>query len=52
MHNDIWRQNRNFYLKVLIEMICFGIISEPFSNVPSDGQLPKLTLYDVAFPIR
>jgi hypothetical protein len=52
MHNDIWRQNRNFYLKVLIEMINFGVISEPFSNVPADGQLSKLTIYDIAFPIR
>jgi len=33
-------------------MIRFGDISEPFSNVPGDGQLPKLNLYDVAFPIR
>lgn len=33
-------------------MIIQNKIMEPFINVPKDGQLPKLTLYDVPFPIR
>ena len=50
--NNIWKQNRNFYLKILLEMCLEGKLFEPFNQTPPEGPLPKLTLYDVPYPIR
>ena len=33
-------------------MISEGKLFEPFNQTPPEGPLPKLTLYDVPYPIR
>lgn len=50
--NGVWRQNRNLYLKILLEMIAEGELLKPFNHSPPEGPLPKITLYDVPYPIR
>lgn len=50
--NPVWRKNAVFYLKVLAEMLRQNKISGPFHNLPEDGPLPKLTLYDLPYPLR
>lgn len=48
----VWKKNVNFYLKILREMMVQGKFGEPFVSLPTDGPLPKLTIYDVPYPIR
>ena len=52
MENVVWKQNRNFYMKVLHEMILARDIQEPFNKVPPEGPLPTLSPYDVPYPLR
>lgn len=50
--NLVWKQNRNLYSKVLLEMVKSKSITEPFIKVPPDGSLPRLTIYDIPFQLR
>lgn len=50
--NSIWKQNRNLYLKILLEMVNEGQLMKPFNQSPPQGPLPKITIYDVPYPIR
>lgn len=50
--NSIWKQNRNLYLKILLEMTTQGELQKPFNQSPPEGPLPRLTLYDIPYPIR
>lgn len=52
VNNAVWKQNRNFYLKIMYEMMLDGQLLSPFNQIPPEGALPKLTLYDVPYPIR
>jgi hypothetical protein len=45
MHNNLWRENRNLYLRVLLFMLEDFKLLSPFSTVPSDGPLQKLNSY-------
>ena len=51
-NNPVWKKNVNFHLKVLVEMIRNGQLSKPFNNLPEEGPLRKLTIYDLPFPLR
>ncbi len=50
--NPVWKKNLNFYLAVMLEMMYQRKIGEPFIILPNDGPLPKLTIYDIPYPIR
>ena len=50
--NNVWKNNRNLYLKILREMIQEGTLQKPFHQTPPEGPLPKITLYDVPYPVR
>lgn len=50
--NVVWKQNRNFYMKVLCEMMVTQCVMEPFSKTPPEGALPRLTPYDIPYPLR
>lgn len=52
MDNAVWKQNRNFYMRVLYEMMLAREIQEPFSRVPPEGPLPTLSPYEVPYPLR
>lgn len=52
MTNAIWKQNRNLYLRVLQEMTIQGVLMKPFNQSPPQGPLPKITIYDIPYPIR
>ena len=52
MTNSIWKQNRNLYLRVLQEMVSLGELMTPFTHSPPEGPLPKITIYDIPYPIR
>ncbi|KRX08982.1 hypothetical protein PPERSA_08185 [Pseudocohnilembus persalinus] len=48
--NPIWKQNRNLYITILLEMLQNGIVWEPFTHVPPDGPLQRLSKYDLIMP--
>lgn len=50
--NQVWKQNRNLYLKALREMVQQGGLQTPFHQTPPEGPLQKITLYDIPYPIR
>lgn len=50
--NPVWKSNRNFYLRVLAEMAATRTVLEPFNKSPPEGPLPRLTPYDVPYPLR
>ena len=39
-------------MTALLEMINQNQFMKPFSHAPPEGPLPKLTVYDIDYPIR
>lgn len=40
--NVQWKQNRNLYGMLLLDMLLAGSLTEPFNKMPADGPLPIL----------
>lgn len=40
--NLLWKQNRNVYSMLLLDMVLNNNLEEPFNKIPSDGPLPIL----------
>ena len=51
-NNDLWKKNKNLYMKILLQMVIHQQLIKPFSQAPPEGPLPKLTVYDIDYPIR
>jgi hypothetical protein len=45
--NTTWKENRNFYARVLQQMVANKMLDAPFNKIPPEGTLPKLTKYDL-----
>ena len=39
-------------MKTLLQMVTDNLLIKPFSQAPPEGPLPKLTVYDIDYPIR
>ncbi|KAL4470093.1 hypothetical protein ABPG72_008752 [Tetrahymena utriculariae] len=50
--NLVWKQNRNLYVKVLQDMVSNTTMYEPFTKVPPEGPLPRLTKFDIPYHAR
>ena len=51
-NNDLWKKNKNLYMKILLQMVIHQQLIKTFSQAPPEGPLPKLTVYDIDYPIR